>query len=321
MLNMAHWHLLGILLASLPMGSVHINAVPLDYPGEERDYYSLDSPVVQTSLPHDTTRISLKDQKLYFSVRQKDWQKVKDMDWQKVENFDWPREEYIDRLEVDKMDLKYHPSTTTTTRVRVVTVVAHPPEDHSVLQTPQPATTTEVPGIDGITIVENTWLPTKTPTVGGTMVDDKLFVPWGTKKQTSTSTLVTRTSILYVICFIMAVSVLYVIGYGLYTAFTRCKSWFTSCFRANLEELPPVQLEESAGVSWTDGSNLSSPQPGVQEPGERRESWAETRVDTNRLGILEASGTAAMLASATGTIRRHNIRSISRGDEVPHEME
>ncbi|KAH8145293.1 uncharacterized protein LAJ45_10730 [Morchella importuna] len=319
---MAHyWRLLGILLASLPMGSVHINAVPLDYSGEERDHDSLDSPVAQTSLLHDTISISLKDQKLYFSVRQKDWQKVENMDWQKVENFDWPREEYIDRLEVDKMDLKYHPSTTTTTRVRVVTVVVPPPEDHSVLPTTQPEITSEVPSVDGIKIVENTWVPTKTPTVGSTIVDDKLFVPWGTKKQTSTSTLVTRTSILYVICFIMAVSVLYVIGYGLYTAFTRCKSWFTSCFRANLDELSPVRLEESAGVSWTDGSNLSSPQPGVQELEERGESWAETRVDTNRLGIVEASGTAAMLASATGTIRRHNIRSTSRGDEVLHEKE
>jgi hypothetical protein len=300
------------------MGSVHINAVPLDYSGEEKGHDLLDSSVAQTSSPHDTPRINLKDQGLYFSVRQKDWQKVENMDWQKVENLDWPGEEYIDRLEVDKMDLRLYSSTTTMTRVRVVTVIVPPPEDHSVLPTPQPAITTEVPGVDGTTIVENTWLPAKTPTVGSTMVANKLFVPWDTKKQPSTSNLVTRTSILYVVCFIMAVSVLYVIGYGLYTAFTRCKSWFTSFFRANHDEFPPVQLEESAGVSWTDGSNISSPQPGVQEPGELQESWAETSIDTNILGNPEASGTAAMI-SATGTVRRH-IRSTIRGDEVPHEI-
>ncbi|KAH0604998.1 uncharacterized protein H6S33_004980 [Morchella sextelata] len=279
MLNTVHWCLLGTLLASLPMGSVHINAVPLDYSGEEKGHDLLDSSVAQTSSPHDTPRINLKDQGLYFSVRQKDWQKVENMDWQKVENLDWPGEEYIDRLEVDKMDLSSPAGgslglANTTTR------------NHN--------------------------------RIGSTMVANKLFVPWDTKKQPSTSNLVTRTSILYVVCFIMAVSVLYVIGYGLYTAFTRCKSWFTSFFRANHDELPPVQLEESAGVSWTDGSNISSPQPGVQEPGELQESWAETSIDTNILGNPEASGTAAMI-SATGTVRRH-IRSTIRGDEVPHEI-
>ncbi|KAI5838530.1 hypothetical protein DFP73DRAFT_599755 [Morchella snyderi] len=319
---MVHWYFLGVLLAlsSLPMNFIHINAIPLDHFGEERDRVSLGNPVSQTSPAGDTTRINLKDQELYLSVRQKDWLKVENMDWQKVENLDWPGEEYIDQLEVDKMDLSFYSSTTTTTRVRVVTVVIPPPEGHSGLPTPQPAIITDGPGIDSTVIAENTCLPVKKPVVSSTLVADTSFMPWDMKKQPSTSTLVTRMSILYVICFIMAISVLYVIGYVLYTAFAKCKSWFTSCFRANHDELPPVQLEESAGVSWTDGSNLSSPQPEVQEPEERQGYWVGTRVDTNRLDIPEASGTAAMLVSATGTVRRHNTRGASRGDEVPHEI-
>lgn len=112
----------------------------------------------------------------------------------------------------------------------------------------------------------------------------------------------TRISILYVVFSIMCVSILYLMVHILCNLSSTKKLRRWCCTPQKADSLRGVELEESAGVSWTEGSNLTSPHPEIRAPDEWPGTWAEMVA----VGGADAFGSTgrARLPSAGETVRR-----------------
>lgn len=64
-----------------------------------------------------------------------------------------------------------------------------------------------------------------------------------------------------------------------------------------------VELEESAGVSWTEGSNLTTPHPEARALEEWSGSWANM-VAVGQVGESGSTGSTGRAWSRGGTTRR-----------------
>lgn len=63
-----------------------------------------------------------------------------------------------------------------------------------------------------------------------------------------------------------------------------------------------MEVEESAGVSWAEGSNLTTPYPELRAPEEWSGSWANM-VAVGQAGAFGSTGRAGV-SSGGGTVRR-----------------
>lgn len=128
-------------------------------------------------------------------------------------------------------------------------------------------------------------------------------LPWNLKSQPPA--VVRKISILWVIGSIMCISLAYILINIIFTLSQHRTVRRYCCFwagPATENTLRSVELEESAGVSWTEGSNLTSPYPELHVPGEWSGSWANMAA-VRQVGRTGPTGRAGVW-SGGGTVRR-----------------
>lgn len=143
---------------------------------------------------------------------------------------------------------------------------------------------------------------TVTTTAMDPSTKNSLRLPWNLDEQPPAT--VTKVSILCVICSIMCISLVYVFINMMWTLSRHrivrryCCFWMGGPLPEDV--LRGVELEESAGVSWTEGSNLTTPHPEARAPEEWSGSWANMVV----VGQVGESGSTGRAWSRGGTTRR-----------------
>lgn len=177
--------------------------------------------------------------------------------------------------------------TTTKTVTSIVT--------HTVPWSPPPTPGSQTPTTAGVTATPDTRLSPK----------NSSCLPWNLGEQPPAAA--TKISILWVICSIMCISLAYVFIHMIFILSRHriirryCCFWTGSPTTDNA--LQGVELEESAGVSWTEGSNLTTPHPETRAPQEWPGSWADIVAVGQAGGSFGSTGRSGVWPRG-GTVKR-----------------